>query len=370
MAPKKSNRPLKFVALWGSLLYLLILGMVLYSLENCTEQQWYWGALLYLPPEGWLLPLLILMPLALLVRPWLCLLQLGAVVFVFVGYMDHHGPGSKSLEVEVEQTESNAVLTVVTANIGQRNANLLERFLHSVQPDVIAFQEAGTFPKTFQKQFPEYDLQIQGEFKLASKLPIRNSGIVPDLGFEGRPVAAWFELEYLDRIIVFYSVHMPTPRSFLNEFSGDKDETGGAVISQAARENFQAYWTARFDLARRLLATLRKEKRPMLVVGDFNTPDHGGVYRLIASDLLDSFAVAGSGGGDTFPANARGGYFQLGAWLRLDYLFAGRDWIPIECRVEPPVRAQHLAVMGRYHLLETEPATVPVDLPMADSSSR
>jgi vancomycin resistance protein VanJ len=366
MAPRRSNKRLRFLALWGTLLYLLVLGMVLYSLENCTERQWFFGALLYLPPEGWLLPLGILLPLALLVRPWVCLLQIGAVVAVFVGYRGHHGPGSKSLEVEAVQTESNAVLTVVTANIGQRNAGLLQRFLREVQPDVIAFQEAGVFSRKFLKEYPDYDLRTEGEFKLASRLPIRRSGIVPDLEYRGRPVAAWFELDYLNHVIVLYSVHMPTPRRFLNEFRGDQDETGGALFSPVARGRFQNYWAERFDLARGLLAVLRKERRPLLVAGDLNTPDHGGLYRLFASQLTDSFAVAGTGGADTFPGNLRGGLLQLGVWMRLDYLFASKDLIPIECRVEPSVRAQHLAVMGRYYLLEPEPEAVPAAVPTAD----
>ncbi len=352
MTSKKSRRSLGRLVLWSSVLYLLALCGVLYSLDHCTEQQWYFGALLYLPPEGWLLPLVMLFPLALLTRPAICLLHVAAAVVVYMGFMDARAFSRKPAEVAV-QVDSNDVLTVITANIGQRRVQNLQPFLERQQADVIAFQKVVYSPKAFLKKYPDYDVRVEDQFTLASKLPILNSGIVPDLTFEGRPVAAWFELNYGDRSVVIYDVHMPTPRWYLLGLRNSASVRDGELPSEEAEQNFQYYWTERFELARGLLAVLREEKRPMLVVGDFNTPDHGGLYQLFAAQLVDSFAVAGAGGGNTFPCNGSRKLSLLGPWMRLDYIFAGPDWYPIECAVEPPVSAEHLAVMGKYALLQS-----------------
>ena len=243
-------------------------------------------------------------------------------------------------------------------SLGQRPVRNLLPFLNEQHPDVIAFQEVPYSGKAFSLEDADYNISREGEFSLASKLPIRKSGIVPDLTFNGRPVAAWFELEFEGRPIVIYSVHMPTPRSYLlglrgNGFLASFASMGG-LLSDSAREEYQYYWGVRFDLARGLLAALKNERRPLLVVGDFNTPDHGGLYELFASHWVDAFAAAGTGGGETFPGDNRGRAAEFGAWLRLDYLFAANGWQPVECSVEPPVRAQHLAVAGKFELTDAK----------------
>ena len=348
----KTSRRLGTLVFLSSIVYLLVLAGVLWSLMHCTEKQWYFGALLYLPADGWLIPLVILAPVALLVRPWVCLLHVVAVAMVFVGYMEANGPGSKPAPT-VEGLEDAARLTVVTANIGQRSLRKLETFIQAQQPDVVAFQEGGMLPKKLLQGINDYEFRRESEFSLISRLPITESGIVLDIDYKGRPVAAWFELEYTGRRIVIYSVHMPTPRSFLMELEPG-NSGGGEYISSEGCEDFKNYWSIRFDLMRRLMAVLRAEKRPMLVVGDLNTPDAGGLYQMLAAEYQDSYAEAGSGGGATFPGNSRSVLFISGPWLRLDYLFASSDWVPMECFVETPTRAQHLAVLGRFALLEPD----------------
>lgn len=348
-APNKSFRPLRFLVTWTSVIYLLALAGVLYGLEHCSERQWFLGALIYLPREGWLLPLGALLPLGLLIRPVVCLLHAAAVALVLFGF-DH----SPTAPITARATSTRPALTVVTANLGQRKLRTLLPFLKAQAPDLIAFQEVAVSRKGFSLEDAAYATRVEGEFSIASKLRIRNSGIVPDLTFEGRPVAAWFELEFEDRPVIVYSVHMPTPRSYLLNLRGNgflaSVMSGGGLLSDSAREEYQYYWSSRFELARGLLAALKNEKRPVLIVGDFNTPDRGGLYELFTAQWIDSFAAAGSGSGDTFPGDLHGRAAEFGLWLRLDYLFAANGWQPVECSVEPLVRAQHLAVAGTFEL--------------------
>ena len=143
---------------------------------------------------------------------------------------------------------------------------------------------------------------------------------------------------------------MPTPRTSLDTMRKTGVHGRFGLATDGEHGEFDYYWKARFELARGLLDALAQEKRPMIVVGDFNTPDHGELYKLFSSAMTDSFAAVGTGARATFPADVGGKLFELGPWLRLDYLFAGKGWMPIGCEVEPAVRAQHLAVMGRFQL--------------------
>lgn len=361
MSLKKPENPLRPLIFWASVVYLIVLCGVLYALEHCGERQWFLGALLYLPAEGWLLPLMILVPLALLVRPSVCLLHVAAVVAVYFGYQ------GLSAGIVAEASGDTPTLTVVTANIGQRRMRALEEFLYEKDADIIVFQEAKYPERRAQWQLPDFYYGDESEFTIASRYPITQSGVVPGLNFRGHPVAAWFELDYGGQPIVVYSVHMPTPRPFLRQMASGGFMSAvlscGGFLNDDFRHDCRDYWKTRFELGRGLLAALKNERRPLIVAGDFNTPDHGALYKLFAADFTDSFAAAGSGSGKTFPANAHGYASQIGPWMRLDYLFAGREWRPLACEVEPFAAAQHLSVMAKYELIggEEKPAVAQAD---------
>ena len=351
---KKSRltRLLRFLVTWGSVIYVVALACLLYELENCTEKQWYLSPLLYLPPQGWLLPLVVLAPLAFILRPAMLVFHIGAALGLFLVYMHFH-----AVPENIQAPTPDEIITVITVNIGQRKTKTLEPFIEEMEAEVIAFQEALLNQKAFRLENPLYTTRIEGEFSLASKLPIRSSGIVPDLTFDGRPVAAWFELLYHGKPFVLYSVHMPTPRAYLNDLRGKgflaEAERGGGLYSSDIRAEYQYYWTNRFALARDLLAVLQKDSRPKIMVGDFNTPDHGGVYQMLAAAFTDAFAATGKGYGETFPGTADHMLLtNFRPWLRLDYQFADEHWQPVECVVEPQKRAQHLAVMASYQFID------------------
>lgn len=352
MAAKPSSkfvRVLRWLLFGASVAHLAAVIAVLYALEHCTEEEWYLSPLLYLPPQGWLLPLAVLGLMAVFLRPLFLVLHVASVVTVFLWFMHFHGPEENA---DLKEYQPEQVLTVVTANIGQRNVKKLQPFLDSVDADVIAFQENVYREQAFDQGNNGYAVRIEGEFTLASKLPIRESAIVPDLTFDGRPVAARFELEYKNRRIAVYNVHMPTPRSYLYELRGRgflvESVMGGGLFDPEKQHDYQYYWTNRFALARSLLVVLANEKLPVIICGDFNTPDHGGVYQLFAREYRDTFAAAGRGYGFTFPGDTHMPVAGYGPWLRLDYQFADEHWQAIECLVEPPVRAQHLALEASY----------------------
>ena len=145
---------------------------------------------------------------------------------------------------------------------------------------------------------------------------------------------------------------MPTPRSSLNRVLSPRVWLEIVGIRDASTEGFPSYraWlNARIALANGLAEILAQEKLPFIVGGDFNMPDHGKTYRIFAGKMTDAFAASGNGRGFTFPGSkdSRAAAF-LGPWLRIDYLFAGRGWKPVDCRTADDARSQHRAVLARF----------------------
>ncbi|MFM2295922.1 MAG: hypothetical protein RLZZ350_2335 [Verrucomicrobiota bacterium] len=349
--PSRLVRLIRLGVLLGTLAYTVTLVGLLWSLEHCREDQWYFSPLLYLPPFGWLLPLALLVPAAVIFRPAMLLFHAGCALFVLLWFMHFYAP-------EEPQGLPEKIFTVLSANLGQRKFATLQNFLDASDADVMVFQESLVREKPFALNNPNYRVVHAGEFSCASRSGVTRSAVVPDLNFDGRPIAAWFELKYQGKPIVIYSVHMPTPRAYLQDLRGggfiEEANRGGGIFSADVRAEYQYYWTNRFALMRGLLQVLTNDARPKIICGDFNTPDHGQLYALIAHEFVDSYATAGQGYGQTFPGDARTPIAGYRPWLRLDYQFCDDHWRPAACTVEPLKRAQHLGLVASYEFFESD----------------
>jgi vancomycin resistance protein VanJ len=331
---------------WATLCYLVLLTVVLIAMEWFGEKNLVLSVLLFLPPQGFLLPLVVITPLSFLFQRKLCRWQLGAVGLVSFGYMHWHWSWPVTAHGES--------LTLLTDNIGDRKLGTLQPFLESEQPDLIAYQDAFKLAGPLRKQSPGRFVTNHNEFVLISKFPIKSSGMVPEMVFHKRPLAAWFEVDYHGQSIIIYSVHMPTPRKYFSKLRGRgflAEAIGGrGIYSGEVLDDYESFWQERIRLAKVLIALLAGEKRPFLVVGDFNMPDHGYLFHLFKPHLTDAFATVGSGYGLTFPGNSFNPLTLFGPWLRLDYIFTGKDWHPLSCHVEPSRNPQHRAVVAKLEL--------------------
>ena len=169
---------------------------------------------------------------------------------------------------------------------------------------------------------------------------------------EGQPVAARYEVQIGGRITAVYSIHLPTPRQQLSRFLGGRRILGdlaGHGHRAPAFGNYREWLQERFRLAQALAGVLGEGwVPPMIVGGDFNTPDHGYIYHLFAREMTDAFACVGRGWGLTFPGSTHNPISFFGPWLRIDYFFTGRGWRVTECRPEPGRKSQHKAVFARF----------------------
>ncbi len=328
---------------WTTYGYLVGLLLTLSALEWWGERNWLLSIFLYAPPQVLLLPLAVLSPLCLLFRPRLLGWHFTAIfllLFVYMGFRWSWRP-----------TPGPSTVTGVTFNLGESNRAQFTGFLAQEKPDFLVMQDAYSRGDALARTLPGMNVSTLGQFVLASRFPILKAGLVEEAKVGKVSVAARWEVEIQHRPVAIYSVHLPPPRHELSRFLGGRRLVGdllGVGNREAAFGNYREWLDARIQLARDLSAVLAQEKLPMIVGGDFNTPDHGYIHRLFSGEMTDAFAAAGRGWGLSFPGSTRNPLSLFGPWLRIDYFFAGRDWRVTECRPEPGGKSQHKAVLARF----------------------
>jgi endonuclease/exonuclease/phosphatase (EEP) superfamily protein YafD len=326
--------------------YIVILLVVLIALEWWAEYFLPLWFLIFAPPIVLLLPVPFLAIGAIRSRSPRCLLALAAcvlvVAFVFSRYRFNFSPDSKEKP-----------LTVITHNIGEGNPRAFHESFAVEKADAILLQDAfRPHELAFTRRYPDLRARSVAQFMLLSRHEITEAALVNTALWRGRPVAARYVIRTPERSIALYNVHLPTPRRSLNHAFSGKVVQEMFWMGNAPTDDYPSYraWlSARVALARQLAEIFARERLPFLVGGDFNTPDHGVVYRIFSGQLTDAHTHAGRGWGFTFPGARDGKLAQsLGPWLRLDYLFAGPNWQAVECRVASDPTSQHRAVLARF----------------------
>jgi len=340
-APK--DRTTASLSAWITFFYVLLLAALLASLHWLGERNWVLSILLYLPGYLFFLPLAVLTPICLYSRPKLCFWHLGCVFFTLFFY--------QTFRWSPAHAPKGATLTVLTNNIANNNNRSLRPFIQAENPDVIAIEDATNRAGSYARQFPDRFVEGCDQFVLISKFPIISASAVQQPGWLGRPVAARYEISVNGESIVIYTIHMPTPRPDFAKLRGFGllreifNETGNRKLRDG--RSYREAMEARIELARQLAGRFSEEKLPFLLAGDFNMPDHGFIYHLFSSRFTDAFANSGRGWGLTFPGFGSHEFKMPGPWLRIDYIFAGKGWKPVDCRTEPDRRSKHRAVVAR-----------------------
>ena len=229
-------------------------------------------------------------------------------------------------------------LTVMTFNVLDTNyarASIIES-IRSADADVIALQElnAGTAEIIRRELIRDYPYQILDPKErtrgmgIISRLPMQATGeSLPNQGVGETQIVS---LDWAERTIVVMNVHpMPTvarPPRFL---------VGSERVEWTIRERER-------DIETTMNFAASKEL-PVIVLGDFNTPEQSEAYRIATRTLIDSWREAGWGFGHTFPApDGSGGSrifvagMPLPTWLvRIDYIFHSQHWCALSTRLGP-----------------------------------
>jgi len=343
-APPRPHASL--VALFRRLVTALIFGytsflaLLFLAVELAGERFWPFAILLYLPQRLFLLPLIVLLPAALLVEVSLgAYAALAGSVIIFLWHVPFYpGMGGNKGPLKIK---------VMTNNYGENHGLTIAPFINAEDPDFVALDECGQV-RYFQGLYPTRFVRNVGQFLFISKVPINSAASLDWPRWLGSPVAAVFNVNWQGQDLDIYAVHLPTPRNDFAKLSGlgILKELAGRNRRRSDNMSFSEAMTARVQLAHDFAAVLASEPRPFIAMGDFNMPPDGYVHRVISWGLTDCFEQAGRGFGFTFPCDTHNPLTLGGPWLRIDYVLAGPGWNANDCRVEPDRRSKHRALVA------------------------
>jgi endonuclease/exonuclease/phosphatase (EEP) superfamily protein YafD len=296
-----------------------------------AERQWWSTFLLYVPQLVYGAPVLVLLPLALLVRSGMAMRLLAATLLIIVGPLMGWQVGWSR-----RAPKGAAVVRVLEYNLdgGQQGFEAIASQIDHYQPDLVIFPEArywhdeAGFQKHLATRFPGWSSLLGGDVYVATRWPVvaRDAAamdpfILYDPSMDRKMpriiVDAPFGRFAVVGVHFWTAMHGETIRTHRRTLDRYLQKTAQIRIEQA-------------DAALRWTGGLHE---PMILAGDFNTPPGGMIYRRLTSRFSDTFAEVGTGWGCTYPNR-----FPL---LRIDYIFHSPEWTPLRCEVGGPRGSDH-----------------------------
>jgi endonuclease/exonuclease/phosphatase family metal-dependent hydrolase len=305
------------------------------------ERFWPLAVLLYLPQHLFLLPVIILLPAALLAdAPAAIYWTLAAAPIIFLLHVPYY--------LETGGRSAPAKLKVMTNNYAQNHGQTLKPFIDAQDPDILVLEDSGAASVLYRRLYPARTVRQLGQFVFIGKMALAGGKILAWPTWRGAPIAAVWQVSWQGEPLDIYSVHLPTPRGDFAKLAGLGliKELAGRNRRASDHMSFAEAMTARVQLAREFAFVLAQEKRPFVAMGDFNMPSEGYVHRVITAGVTDCFPHAGWGFGFTFPCDTHNPFTLGQPWLRLDYVLAGPGWSVEDCQVEPNRRSKHRAVVA------------------------
>ncbi len=316
------------LALLGSTTQLyvggLLLWVVLYALVG---DRWWWMFLLCSLAFYLFLPLLVVPVVAHATRSSLLWAGFGLAVVLWVVLYG----GLYFAPPRVDAAPTSPTLRVMTYNMLRHNEDgtAVVAAITASDADVVAIQElnvpvAGAIARDLHDQYP-YQLLEPGIDRagmgILSRYPLSST--------DDHMPGGWISPPQIVRVtppdappITLFNVHL----SSTSLGYGGNVRLNPEQIEQSIR--------AREQQVRTLLATVKQQPTPVVVLGDFNTTELSYAYQMLRDELHDAWRVAGYGAGHTFPgASTPGGSrprvlgIPVPGWLvRIDYVFYSDEW--------------------------------------------
>ncbi|OYW75810.1 MAG: hypothetical protein B7Z37_11500 [Verrucomicrobia bacterium 12-59-8] len=357
------------VALWralqpwaGRAVFLTVLFMsgLAFYMKYHAESNLLSVFLAYLPSWVMALPMAAALILAGLFACWRAALSCVIATVIIIGWL-----GGASLRWGAGIAEKGAAdcLSVLTYNRGQGSEKVLTDFAEGARLDIAVFQDAARrLPQI--KALPQFASHVfhtvNGEFILLSKWPVLEDQPLL-LTWPGSPKGVCSAgtrsiINWGGRHVAVYNIHLPTPRDLLSWYSQRGTFLYGilGLVPHTPlyhmHQKYVATWAARVSLVEQLVARVRAENVPVVLLGDLNLPPLGKAYHLLSGLLQDVHDAAGVGFGHTFPGNMTSVLRLFSPWIRIDHVFASSHWKGISCSVSQGARSQHLPVRAVLQL--------------------
>jgi vancomycin resistance protein VanJ len=316
-------------ASWSYLAAAAIAWAVLWTLSD----RW-WPATLFLFGPRWvlLLPLVALLPAAVLLRRFLLVpLFVAAVILLFpvmglsIGWRSW-----------LRANEAGAPLRVVTLNTGASDALALELpfLLERWRADIVALQECGEALRNAVQRVAGWHGHVEEQLCLVSRYPTRDAKAIAwdalrgarDAGVGGSSQAVQYVIETPRGPIRVVNLHLETPRK---GFEGAIQLGVRRIGENTALRALESRWTREW---------LGRSEGSLVVMGDLNMPIESTIYRRDWSNLCNAFSEAGVG----FGATRDNGWIQV----RIDHVLTGPAWRARKAVVGPVTGVDHRPVIA------------------------
>lgn len=284
-----------------------------------------WAELLrYVPFLAYTVPAALALLLSLTLGGWWRLAALLALVVMATAVMDLRlGLGRSDLPPDAPGTRT---VRFMTYNIKSYRAVFrhggfvpLNNEIAQQQPDILVMQDArevsrqGDLPYGMRDVLPQHKLYAYGQYAVASRFPL--SGCAPaDMSFRDEKheyVRCTVDID--GTRIDLVTAHLLTPREGLN---ATREERLGGL------EDWSANFADRLTQADRIAGVLAPLKRPTIVAGDLNAPEHSVVVRtFLGIGLRDAFSAGGRGWGFTHGHSLQPGV----SFLRIDHILVSPE---------------------------------------------
>ena len=182
----------------------------------------------------------------------------------------------------------------------------VNNFIQDKSPDIVCFQEyqASIAPKFNYRYHFNSISDNKSELVIFSKFKFINTGTIEFSNSTNRAIFA--DLVIKSDTIRVYNLHLQSTGINTNMSNFDSDQSD-ALIKQLIKS-----FKAQEVQTKLIVSHLEKSPYKYIISGDFNNTAHSYVYRLLKSNLIDSFELAGNGFGSTFSFK----YFPL----RIDFI--------------------------------------------------
>lgn len=300
--------------------YPVVLVGVVLALRFAGDDWWVTSVALYLPHIGFALPLPFIALSLLLARRWrllaLQLVSLWLLLFPLLGltlsWRSYPAAGEPSFRILTYNVDS-----------GNGGFRALSDEILSHSPDVVFIQElpdwrASGMQAELAKGFPH--IEHDDEFMVASRFRILSKDVPPRIPFFGRERSPRFRRFVIDTPlgpITVFSLHTVSPRGGFYRLRGQglrREVLSGRVFSGETAGEMEGTSALRMLQVKATAEMARRERGPVMIVGDGNLPVLSPVRARYLGDFQDGFAEAGLGFGFSFPAKW--------PFMRIDLLLA------------------------------------------------
>ncbi len=341
MSADLNPKPPLWVRVINALSALYALGVVIYLLLRLIVRDgWWWLAFLHNFTPYYFAPVLLLLPMALLLRQRVMFLRLLPLLVIgLILYGPYWLPRPQPV------TADSSTFKMVTFNVlpDLRPMDAIADWLRTEDADLVLLQELPTAPATELRAALKDDYAFSDDNLLGTtQLSLSQHEI---LSAEEIDLGTWWirrlVLNINDRELAVYNVHMPLPTRAAPASLEEYNANGMLPLLMQYDE------TRRNMLIRALLTRLQDETLPYIVAGDFNTSDNAVIYAEMTAVMGDSFREVAIGFGATFPADVgeEGIPDFIPPLLRIDYVWHSPQLVPVNAATGPHLGSDHLPLI-------------------------